>query len=118
MQVAESVIDRALKHLPPELRAEASRVPVVLLDLPDDSILEEGFEPDLLGLFVGSMLPDDEGASEAPVPPQIFLFLDNLWEFSDADPAVFRREVRKTFLHELGHRIGLDEHDLEVRGMD
>ncbi len=35
------------------------------------------------------------------MPPQILLFLGNLWEFTEADP-VFAEEVHITYLHELG----------------
>jgi predicted Zn-dependent protease with MMP-like domain len=52
------------------------------------------------------------------MPPQIILFLDNLWDFADRDEGVFRQEVRTTLLHELGHYLGLDEDDLTERGLD
>lgn len=53
-----------------------------------------------------------------PIPPQIILFLENLWDFSDGDEAIYREEIRITLLHELGHYLGLDELDLEDRGLD
>lgn len=34
---------------------------------------------------------------------QIILFLQNRWEFAERDENVFRKEIRTTFLHELGH---------------
>ena len=52
------------------------------------------------------------------VPPQILLFLANLWDYADGDEALFREEVRTTYLHELGHYLGLDELDLEERGLE
>ena len=38
-------------------------------------------------------------------------------DFAEDDPDTFREEVRITFLHELGHLLGLDEEDLDVRGL-
>ena len=67
--------------------------------------------------MVGDAFPDGEGMS-MPIPPQIILVLENLWDFSDGDEAIYREEIRITLLHELGHYLGLDELDLEDRGLD
>ncbi|MBL9126699.1 MAG: metallopeptidase family protein, partial [Verrucomicrobiales bacterium] len=48
----------------------------------------------------------------------ILLFLENLWEFVEGDSDGYYEEVRTTYLHELGHYLGLDEIDLEERGLD
>ena len=77
----------------------------------------DGWEPDLLGLFVGRPWADEESGA-VDVPAQILLFLENLWDFSEGEEAVFREEVRTTYLHELGHYLGLDEDDLADRGLD
>jgi predicted Zn-dependent protease with MMP-like domain len=60
----------------------------------------------------------EEDSGYADVPPQILLFLENLWDLAEGDEAVYRDEVRTTYLHELGHYLGLDEPDLEERGLD
>ena len=65
----------------------------------------------------GGAFPDGDGVT-SPLPPQIILFLENLWEFADADEEIFLDEVHVTFLHELGHYLGLDELDLEDRGLE
>jgi predicted Zn-dependent protease with MMP-like domain len=52
------------------------------------------------------------------MPPQIILFLLNLWEFSDADEEIFGEEVHTTYLHELGHYLGLNEDELTERGLE
>jgi predicted Zn-dependent protease with MMP-like domain len=49
------------------------------------------------------------------------LFLENLWlmiEEEGGDERDFRFEVRTTLLHELGHYLGLNEEDLEERGLE
>ncbi len=53
-----------------------------------------------------------------PLPPQIILFLENLWDLAEADQEIFRDEVHTTYLHELGHYLGLDEDDLFDRGLE
>jgi predicted Zn-dependent protease with MMP-like domain len=67
-------------------------------------------------LFLGESLVD--GPSSHPQPTQIILFLENLWEFAGTDEAAYREEIRITYLHELGHYFGMDEDDLEARGLD
>jgi predicted Zn-dependent protease with MMP-like domain len=52
------------------------------------------------------------------MPPQIILFLENIWDVAETDEKLFRDEVRTTFLHELGHYLGLDEDDLTERGLE
>jgi len=68
-----------------------------------------------LGLFTGAEFVDE---GSAPLPPQIILFLENLWELAAGDEAVYGEEVHTTFLHELGHYFGLDEDDLIQRGLE
>lgn len=113
---AHAEIDRVRAKLPEDLQAAAGDVPVVCQLLPDVSLLEDTETvEDLLGLFVGEAF--DEMGGDSPVPPQIYLFLANIWDFANGDPRVYLREVRKTYLHELGHYLGLDEGELDGRGM-
>ena len=116
-QLAEQTIATTRKKLPAALQAASTNVPVTCLDWPSDEVLGDEFEPDILGLFVGPShgTPTDENQG---LPPQILLFIGNLWDFAEADPEVFRDEVRLTYLHELGHYFGWDENDLVARGLD
>ncbi|MCX6995661.1 MAG: metallopeptidase family protein, partial [Kiritimatiellaeota bacterium] len=95
----------------------AQSIPVTFESAPSRAMLAAGLEPDTLGLFIGEEYPES-AAGGAALPAQILLFLDTLWAYAEGDPFVFRREVRKTVLHELGHYLGLDEHDLAVRRLD
>ncbi|MCC6415523.1 MAG: metallopeptidase family protein [Opitutaceae bacterium] len=114
---AERVVVRLQAKLPPELRPLAAGVVVHYQSGPDSSVLAEGFEPDILGLFTGN--PHGTEFSHAdPAPPQILLYLDNLWDFAEGDPDIYAEEVRLTYLHELGHYFGWDEDDLADRGLD
>ena len=113
--MSQREVQDALKGLPEELKAKAAHLPVIFEPWPSDELVEEGLDPDLLGLFSGDAFPD--GPSDAPLPPQIQLFLENLWDFCKGDETRYREEVRVTYLHELGHYLGLDEEDLDRRGL-
>ena len=115
--VAQSEVEATLASLPAPLEARARALPISFEQRPNRSRLEEGIEPDTLGLFVGPELADEDHAL-IPVPPQIILYLSNIWAHAEADDQIFRQEVRTTFLHELGHYLGLDEDGLTERGLE
>jgi len=114
---ASRVVSRLQKRLPPEIATLACGVPVHYERVPSESVLEEGFEPDILGLFSGNPYGSDFRESD-PAPPQIFLYLENLWDFAEGDLQVFGEELRITYLHELGHYLGWGEEELAERGLN
>lgn len=117
MQIAESVVAAALRRLPTEVRQVAKSVPICYEARPNQAIVEEGWESDILGLFVGA--PYNGGSGDPhPLPPQILLFIENIWDFAEDDVSIFRDEVRLTYLHELGHYLGWDEEEIERRGLE
>jgi predicted Zn-dependent protease with MMP-like domain len=111
-QIADDEVARLLAALPAELAAAARKLPVLFAARPAPAA---GQEEDLLGLLVGAELACE---GEDPLPSQMFLFLENLWEEANENERVFREEVRITYLHELGHYLGLDEEDLSLRGLE
>jgi predicted Zn-dependent protease with MMP-like domain len=110
-------VKATLAALPAPLRQQAQPLPVTFERRPNAAHRRDGIEPDTLGLFVGSEFAYEE-TSTLPLPPQIILFLENIWDQAEADEALFREEVRTTYLHELGHYLGLDEDDLFERGLE
>jgi predicted Zn-dependent protease with MMP-like domain len=116
--IAQQVVTAAQRRLPADVRAAAESVPVCYEPHPGKALLaEEDLEPDILGLFVGhEHLAELEEAQ--PLPPQILLFLDNILDYAEGDEAVYRDEVRLTYLHELGHYLGWDEDEIAERGLD
>ncbi len=115
--LALAVVEAVQKKLPAPLRALAAAIPVHCEAEPGQDLLDDGFEADILGLFTGSAYGTDY-REDQPMPAQIILFLENLWEFAEEDEAIFRDEVRITYLHELGHYFGWDEDDLTARELD
>src|SRR5262245_11674409 len=97
-QIAADAVGAAQRQLPPDIRAPARGVAVHYDRARTEDVLAEGFEPDILGLFTGSA-HGTELAQDNPAPPQILLFLESLWDFSEEDIENFRDEVRLTYLH-------------------
>ena len=114
-ELALQEVEATLAELPAPLRERARQLPITFERAPNASLITDGIEPDTLGLFVG---PEFAEEGHVPMPPQIILFLQNLWEFAEADEEMFCDEVATTLLHELGHYLGLDEDDLFDRGLE
>lgn len=112
-------VERAVDLLPPEVRERIVDVPIFVAEYPEPWILEtEIADPRLLGLFDGptwTELRSVEGAYTGA--PHVYVFQRNL-ERVAPDPRTMAHEVRVTVHHELGHFLGLDEHDMHERGLE
>lgn len=116
--LARQVVTAAQRRLPPEVRTVAEGVPVCYEAVPNDDILGEGWEPDILGMFVGHEHGGELRTDGVSLPPQILLFLENLWDYAEDDEQIYCDEVRLTYLHELGHYLGWDEDEVARRGLE
>jgi predicted Zn-dependent protease with MMP-like domain len=116
-RLAANEIEATLAALPAPLRERARAVPVTFQARPNSVQQGDGIEVDTLGLFVGPEFAEEE-TTAVPVPPQIILFLENIWDQAEGDEGVYRDEVHTTFMHELGHYLGLTEEDLFDRGLE
>ena len=117
-RMAKTEVAALRLELPREMARRAAEVPVVMLARPTKAMVrDDGIDPDLLGLFVGPNCAEGVESGD-PLPPEILLFLENLWDYAEGDEDVFREEVRVTYYHELGHYLGLEEGDLEDRGLE
>jgi len=113
-RMARKEVADTLAGLPAELKARAAALPIVYERVPSQAIIDDGFETDILGLFVGHDFADE---NHATLPAQILLFLENIWDMVEGDAEEFCFEVRTTLMHELGHYLGLDEDALDERGL-
>src|SRR4051795_1900367 len=100
LAIARAEVDGTLHKLPRDLKERAVAVPVLFERIPNQALIADGLEPDILGLFVGPDFADEE---HAVMPAQIILFLENIWDMVEGDTDEFRFEVRTTLMHELGH---------------
>src|SRR5437879_3588705 len=101
--LALAEVEATLAELPAPLLAQAKQLPVTFERAPNAALVADGIEPDSLGLFTGATFIEE---GHVPLPPQIMLFLENLWNFAEEDEEIFCDEVHTTYLHELGHYFG------------
>jgi predicted Zn-dependent protease with MMP-like domain/Tfp pilus assembly protein PilF len=111
----EQIALQTLAELPPQIREQLERVPILIDDLPSEALVADGVDPRLLGLFQGTPMPDD--GALAPTITNILLFRTNL-QRACVDADHLAEEIRITVLHETAHYFGLDEADLEALGLD
>ena len=115
----DRLVEESLAELHPDIRRHLDEFPVLVDSLPRREMLtaeQPPLSPDLLGLFVGRHLMDRSVTDVPAGPGAIYLFRRNLLRWCrDADE--LRREIRITVQHEIGHLLGLDEQDLEDRGL-
>ena len=88
--------------------------PMPFADLAKDDPI--AVPPDTLGLFVGPTLAESAEELSAELPPMIFLFQRNI-ERGCATREDLGREIRITLYHEIGHRLGLDEDEVDALGL-
>jgi predicted Zn-dependent protease with MMP-like domain len=103
---AEKVIERTIESLPEPIREQARKISTLLDKWPADE------DDEMFGQFHG-FVPDRLSETLGP----IFIFVGPIYLFCEEENGDFEDEVRITYLHELGHHLGLDEDDLEDRGL-
>jgi predicted Zn-dependent protease with MMP-like domain len=115
----DTVVEESLAEMHPDIRRHLEEFPVLVDTLPRREILtaeEPPLSPDLLGLFVGRHLMERSVTDLPSAPGAIYLFRRNLLRWC-RDREELKREIRITVQHEIGHLLGLDEKDLEDRGL-
>ena len=116
-EIADEVASAVIKALPADVRGKLGNVSVTLEDRPsEEEVLDEDEYYELLGLFTGPTFAEELASVDA-MPPSIRLFVENIKDIARHDVPGFRREVCKTLLHEIGHYLGLEEGELEARGL-
>jgi len=114
LEIARDEIERTRERLPDQLRTALNKVALVLEEFPSPAHEADGIARDQLGLFDGSDATDPT----SPQMSRIVLWLGNHWEMCGGVESGFREEVGITFLHELGHYLGLNEEDISERGLE
>ncbi len=114
LELAREEVAATIAELPDDLRPRAAALPVSYERVPGQDIIDDGVEPDTLGLFVGGEFAHED---QVPLPAQIILFLENIFDMVKGDEEEFLEEVHITYIHELGHYLGLNEDELDERGL-
>lgn len=121
-EAVEATAEEVIRSLHPSLQRYLENVAIVIEEVPGADLLEQ-FVPaarplEILGCFAGHALTERSTMDPwSALPATIVLFRRNLMRVAD-DPEMLRDELRTTLLHEIGHFLGLDEDDLERRGLD
>lgn len=111
------VIEEAMSELPEQVKGAMKNVSVIVEDVPDVAVLlksDPPLSPSAVGLFDPEPLMQNAGPGQ---PVRIFLFRKNL-EITCANEEEMVDEIGVTLLHEIGHHLGLDEDDLDARGLN
>lgn len=95
--VAKQTINALISRLPDDLRSEAARI---------------GYELRKRCWDGAETLGDYDRSAHL-----ITLYVDTICDHCSTQSLDFRREIEITYLHELGHHLGLSEDDLEKRGL-
>lgn len=117
-QLVDQIAAAVLQELPADLRADAVQV---IVDIDDwasaDRMAELGLQRHtwLFGLYEGVPLILRRSNSVIMKPDRITLYQGPLQANSRTE-AELKRRIRRTFVHELGHFFGFNEHELAVRG--
>lgn len=123
----DTLLEEALDELPEGVLRMLDDMPLVVDDRPSGEVLRSmGMTPaegdELCGLFTG-LAQTEETLLESPVelPNNVQLYREGIvlaaggWKGRDAEDRVYE-QIMITLLHEIGHRFGLDEDDLEALG--
>jgi len=102
---AQAIVEKTLAELPPEILAEAQKVPILF----ERSCQED---PEIFGTY-GHFTLHEIGEANGPIT----LYLAAIDDYCLEEGGDFPTEVRLTYLHELGHHLGWDEGELEARGL-
>ena len=97
--VARQRVDALIARLPEDLRREASELEREFFRRCDDPNAQ-----DTMGGYSRSA-------------QRIRLYLDAIDDYCRSEGLDYAGQVETTFLHELGHHLGLEEDDLEKRGL-
>jgi predicted Zn-dependent protease with MMP-like domain len=116
----EGLVQQAYWELPESLRDTLDNLDILIEDVPGpeaadtDDPLDHHHGDTLLGLYVGVPLVD-RYAADPMMPDRIYIYRLPMLDICDTHDDVVR-EVRTTLLHEIGHYLGLSEHDLDRLG--
>lgn len=117
----ERVVREAADSLPEAILSHLSEIPIVVQDLPEKDVLSaEGGDtvtPAVLGLFIGPSIKDKSVYSPPSLPPTVFIYQRNLERICQTREELIH-EIYLTLYHEIGHYIGLEEDELEARGLE
>ncbi|MGA9525961.1 MAG: metallopeptidase family protein [Myxococcaceae bacterium] len=117
----DKAVEVAIAQLPEDVREYLENTTIAVEPIPADEDLvssDPPLSPSILGVFRGTPVGErsiDNAWDHAPA--SIILYQRNLERFARTREELIE-QIEITVMHEFGHLIGLDEHDLWERGLD
>ena len=118
-EAMEAIVEEAINGLHPTIQEYLANVAIILEDLPTDQVLS-AYDPPasptgLLGYFSGySMIERSVESPWSNLPSAVVIYRRNVERLSASREEVIE-QIRISFLHEVGHLLGLTEEDLAKR---
>ena len=100
----EQIVRATLDQLPEGFRYALENVVIEVEDEPESG------ERDLFGLYEGTPL-SERSAGHMGLPDRIRIFRGPILRHCDSREEMIA-EIRDTVIHELGHHMGLDDHEM------
>jgi predicted Zn-dependent protease with MMP-like domain len=108
------LVQQAIADLPPPYAQLMEAIAVVVEEEPPEEVLRDLDldSGDLLGLYQGqSLAADSFFRAGGESPPQISIYRGPILRLCETPDEVVQ-EVYDTVVHELGHHVGLDDHEM------
>lgn len=116
----DGCIEAALGELPDPVKKAIQNTPITVEPFPSEQDLtaaDPPLSPEILGLHRGPALCDRTVFDPwTHLPGEIVLYQNNLQHVATSREELVE-EIRTTVLHEVGHALGLDEQQLDERGL-
>lgn len=109
----ESLIRQAMHDLPEWVQNGLDNVEILVVEEADENLDPEG--EGLLGLYVGTPLPERGIDYAGELPDVIYIFRRPHLEL-DLPPDELQDEIVKTLIHEIAHYFGIDDDHLDEIG--
>jgi predicted Zn-dependent protease with MMP-like domain len=114
----ERLSAEAFAGLPADFRALCGNVVIAVEDFPTDEVLDDmrAETPfDLLGLFQGMGLAQDQAVAETGrMPNMVFLYRRPILDYWAEHEESLEAIVTHVLVHEIGHHFGLSDADMEA----
>lgn len=113
----EALAAEAFAALPTAFRQRCDGVAILVVDFPEDDVLEALAIDDafnLLGLYQGVDLIQKENSATAPDIDRIFLYRRPLLDYWAEHEETLGDLVTHVLVHEIGHHFGLSDAEMEV----
>ncbi|MHB8874952.1 MAG: metallopeptidase family protein [Myxococcaceae bacterium] len=117
----DAAVEAAIARMPEDVKEHLENTTVSVEEIPSDEDLTASkppLSPSILGVFRGTPVGERSISSAADhFPAAIILYQRNLERFARTRDELIE-QIGITLMHEVGHLIGLDEHDLWERGLE